>query len=81
MKIKVNICGRSLILPTKAADEIMELAFKHGEVIEDKWNRGVDGGEAFYTTHVYEIDPSKFYFNTEMVTDGQYEMFKLAGKP
>jgi hypothetical protein len=63
------------------ANKIMELAFLRGEVIEDKWNRGVDGGEAFYTTHVYDIDPSKFHFTPELITDGQYEMFKLAGKP
>jgi hypothetical protein len=81
MKIKMNICGRSLILPAEVANDIMELAFLRGEAIEDKWNRGVDGGEAFYTTHVYEIDPSKFYFTPELITDGQYEMFKLAGKP
>jgi hypothetical protein len=81
MKIKMNICGRSLIMPAEVANDIMELAFLRGEVIEDKWNRGVDGGEAFYTTHVYDIDPSKFHFTPELITDGQYEMFKLAGKP
>ena len=81
MKVKLNICGRTVIVPLSTAEEIMELAFKDGEVIEEKWNRGENGGESFYTTHVYEIDPSKFAFNMETITDGQYQMFKLAGKP
>ena len=81
MKVKMAICGRNILLPMGAANEIMELAFLHGEIIEDKWNRGVDGGESFYTTHVYDIDPSKFHFSPELITDGQYQMFKLAGKP
>lgn len=81
MKVKMTICNRHLVLPLATAEEIMELAFKDGEVIEEKWNRGVDGGESFYTTHVYEIDPSDFKFSPEVITDGQYEMYKLAGKP
>ena len=81
MKVRLTICNRSLVVPLSTAEEIMELAFRYGEVIEDKWNRGVDGGESFYTTHVYEIDPSGFKFAPEVITDGQYQMYKLAGKP
>lgn len=81
MKVKMTICGRTLVVPLSTAEEIMELAFKEGETLEEKWNRGENGGESFYTTHVYEIDPSKFVFVPETITDGQYQMYKLAGKP
>lgn len=81
MKVKLHICGRSVVVPLSTAEEIMELAFRDGEAIEDKWNQGENGGGAYYTTHVYEIDPRKWVFNPEAITDGQYQMFKLAGKP
>jgi hypothetical protein len=81
MKVRMNLCGRTIVVPLETANEIMEAAFLYGEIIEEKWNRGENGAESFYTTHVYEIDPSKFNFSPELITDGQYQMFKLAGKP
>jgi hypothetical protein len=65
----------------ETAEEIMELAFRYGEQLEEKWNRAVDGVEAYYSMHVYEINPSDFKFSIDVVTDGQYQMYKLAGKP
>ena len=81
MKVRINLCGRHMVVPLGVAEQIMELAFAHGEVIEDKWNSGKDGKGSYYTTHVYEIDPSKFQYNLETITEGQYQMFKLAGRP
>jgi len=81
MKVKMVICGRTLVVPLSTAEEIMEIAFKDGEQCEEKWNRAVDGAESYYSTHVYEINPSDFKFNLDVITDGQYQMYKLAGKP
>lgn len=81
MKVKMSIGGRNLVVPMETAEEIMELAFRYGEECEQKWNRAVDGVEAYYSTHVYEINPSEFKFSLDTITDGQYQMYKLAGKP
>jgi hypothetical protein len=81
MKIRMNICGRNLIMSAEVANEIMELAFTHGEIFEENWHRGEDGKSPYYTKHVYDINPSEFNFTPELITDGQYEMYKLAGKP
>ena len=81
MKVKMELGGRSLVVPLTTAEEIMELAFRYGEVCEHKWNRAVDDAEAYYSTHVYEINPSEFKFSLDTITDGQYQMYKLAGKP
>jgi hypothetical protein len=77
----MDICGRRLVLPLDVAEKIMELAFDKGEVYEEKWNAGKDGKPSFYTTHVYEIDPSKFQYNAELMSEAQYQMYRLAGKP
>jgi hypothetical protein len=81
MKVKMTICGRNLVVPLSTAEKIMELAFQDGEIAEEKWNRAVDGVEAYYSTHVYEINPSEFKFSLDVITEGQYQMYKLAGKP
>lgn len=81
MKIRMDICGQHLLLPLDIAEQIMEIAFKHGECYENKWNRGEEGNPAYYTGHVYPIDPSGFKFCPEVITEGQYEMYKMAGKP
>jgi hypothetical protein len=77
----MNIGGRNLVVPLSTAEKIMELAFQDGEIAEEKWNRAVDGVEAYYSTHVYEINPSEFKFSLDVITEGQYQMYKLAGKP
>jgi len=81
MRVKLSLCGRELVVPLAVAEEIMELAFKGGEVVDQKWHRGENGAASFYTTHVYEINPLDFKFSPEMYTEAQYQMFKLAGKP
>lgn len=81
MKATVNLFGRNLIIPLVTAEKIAELAFAEAEIREEKWHSTKDGVPAHYTTHIYEIDPTKFCFNFELMTDAQYQMFKLAGKP
>jgi hypothetical protein len=81
MRVKMNVCGRTVVVPSKVAEKVMEMCFAEGEVWEDRWTSGKDGKPGFYTTYVYEIDPSKFQYNPEIVTETQYQMFKLAGKP
>jgi hypothetical protein len=81
MKARVNICGRLLIMDMAELDAILELAYKNGEVLDEKWNSGVGGAKGYYTTHAYDIDPSKFHFNIDAISDDQYQMYKLAGKP
>lgn len=81
MRVRMDVCGRRVVLPLAAAEQIMEIAFSEGEVCEDKWNAGRDGKPAYYTTHVYDIDPSKFQYNAELITEAQYQMYRLAGKP
>lgn len=81
MRAKMTLGGETFILPLEVADQILELAFSHGEAYEDKWNPGKDGGKAYYTKHIYEIDPNAFTGRIETISEAQYQMYKLMGKP
>ena len=80
-KLKLTIGYKSFVLPAAKAVQLLEM-LDSIELYEDKYHSGEEGKPGFYTHHVYDMDANeKLVTGIEHVTDTNYKMYKLAGKP
>lgn len=79
-KIVVQIGYRSFILDAEDAAAVVD-ALSKGEAFEEKYHSAQDGKPSFYTYHVYERESTSTVINLRPVSDEEYQMYKLAGKP
>ena len=79
--IVVDLGYRSIVLHREDAIKFVEI-LENAEIYERKWwsaeKRKEKGMDAEYTYHVYSMDSE---MPMRIITDGHYQMAKLAGKP
>lgn len=79
--VVVELGYTKYILPREKAMVLIE-ALEHAEIYEQKYwsedKRAHLGMDEAYTYHVY---PNQTVFSMGIVSDSQYQMAKLAGKP
>lgn len=81
MKAKMSIGGMDLVMDLKVANDLLEQAIANSEVITSKWNSAKDGKPAHYTKHIYDLNHDDNALRLELITDAQYQIYKLAGHP
>ena len=73
-KCVIDFGHSNYVLDAAAAVRIMEL-MAGAEVYQSRWAREEDGGT---TKHIYDADR---VCTAELLSDANYRMYKLAGKP
>ncbi len=79
-KIVLQVGYRSFILNAEDVAAVVDLLAK-GEVFEEKYHGAEGGRPSYYTYHVYERESMSTIINLRPVSDDEYQMYKLAGKP
>ncbi len=75
--VAIKIGYNTYVMENEKAVQLLAL-LEGAEVYENKYNRGVDGEDPFYTYHVY---PNEDNFTMELIPTTKYQLAKLAGKP
>ena len=77
----IDLGYRSVVLPTEDAVRVAEILAKAETFVEKyrtKEEKEKSGIDTDYTYHVY---PQEQTFSMKIMSDSQYQMAKLAGKP
>jgi len=80
MKAIVRVDYREYIIDADKAIKIMEL-IEGEEVYEEKWHKGDDNTESWYTYHVYPEDMDSRTKSLKLINNEAYKIMKMAGKP
>jgi len=80
MKAIVRVDYREYIIDADKAIKIMEL-IEGEEVYEEKWHKGDDNTESWYTYHVYPEDTDSRTKSLKLINNEAYKIMKMAGKP
>jgi len=75
--IAIKIGYNTYVMENEKAVQLLAL-LEGAEVYENKYHRGVDGKDSFYTHHVYANEDN---FTMELIPTTKYQLAKLAGKP
>ena len=79
--VVMDLGYRSVVLPTEDAIRVAEILAK-AEAFEEKYRtkeeKEKSGIDTDYTYHVFPLDRQ---FGMKIISDSQYQMAKLAGKP
>jgi hypothetical protein len=76
-KIEIELGHRHFVLEGDKALQVLDL-LQSAEIYERRWRREDEGGT---THHIYPQDPVGSIIEISYLTDAQYNMYKLAGKP
>jgi predicted DNA-binding ArsR family transcriptional regulator len=76
-KISVQIGYKSFVMDGERALQLLD-TLESAEIYEAKWRNEEDGGT---THHIYSQDPTNRVLEINYLTDTQYCLYKLAGKP
>ena len=76
-KLSVQVGYRNFVLDGDKALQVLDL-LQNAEVYETKWRSESDGGTS---QHIYPQDMTTGKVEVTYLTDEQYRMYKLAGKP
>lgn len=80
MKAIVRVDYREYIFDADKAIKIMEL-IEGAEVYEEKWHKGDDNTESWYTYHVYPEGTDSRTKSFKLINNEAYKIMKMAGKP
>ena len=76
-KLSVQVGYRNYVLDGEKALQVLDI-LQGAELYEVKWRSESDGGT---TQHIYPQDVMSGKVEVTYLTDEQYRMYKLAGKP
>ena len=76
-KIVVQVGYKSFVMEGDKALALLD-TLEHAEVFESKYRSEAEGGTLY---HVYPQEPTARVVEIMYLTDAQYRMYKLAGKP
>jgi predicted DNA-binding ArsR family transcriptional regulator len=76
-KLSVQVGYRNYVLDGEKALQVLDI-LQGAELYEVKWRNEADGGT---TQHIYPQDVTSSKVEVTYLTDEQYRMYKLAGKP
>lgn len=76
-KLSVQVGYHNCVLDGDKALKLLDL-LQGSEVYEVKWRTEADGGTSH---HIYPQDATTRKIEVTYLTDEQYRMYKLAGKP
>jgi hypothetical protein len=80
MKLIVNIANKKYILTPEQYDAVMD-AIVDAPIYDTQYHRAEGGKAAYYTHHVFERVDTEQVASVEALSDGQYTLAKLAGRP
>lgn len=76
-KITVQIGYQHFVMDGDKAVQLLNI-IENAEMYESKWRAEADGGTSH---HIYKQPPMEKVVEISYLTDEQYRMYKLAGKP
>lgn len=76
-KMVVDIGLYSLVLDTQDAVKFVDLISK-AECYRERWRSKEDGGTSY---HIYPMDRETSRVALKFITDDEYKVMKMAGKP
>jgi hypothetical protein len=76
-KLSVQVGYRNYVLDGEKALQVLDI-LQGAELYEVKWRTDSEGGT---TQHIYPQDVMSGKVEVTYLTDEQYRMYKLAGKP
>ena len=76
-KIEIEVGYRHFVLDGDKALQVLDI-LQDAEIYEVKYRSEAEGGT---THHIYPQDPIGSIVEISYLTDAQYSMYKLAGKP
>jgi predicted DNA-binding ArsR family transcriptional regulator len=76
-KLSVQVGYRNYVLDGDKALQVLDL-LQGAEMYETKWRTESEGGTS---SHIYPQDATTGKVEVTYLTDEQYRMYKLAGKP
>jgi predicted DNA-binding ArsR family transcriptional regulator len=76
-KIEVKIGYRHFVMEGDKAVQLLNI-IENAEMYESKWKTEAEGGT---THHIYKQPPAEKIVEISYLTEEQYRMYKLAGKP
>jgi predicted DNA-binding ArsR family transcriptional regulator len=76
-KLSVQVGYRNYVLDGEKALQVLDI-LQGAELYEVKWRTDSEGGT---TQHIYPQDVMSSKVEVTYLTDEQYRMYKLAGKP
>jgi len=80
MKAIIRVGYSDYVLDTDKAVAIIE-SLEGAEVYESKYHAKTAEDDSYYTYHVYNQHEEFIDRKLTLITDEQYNMYKLAGKP
>ena len=80
MKLIVSIANKKYILTPEQYDVVMD-AIVDAPIYDTQYHRAEGGKPAYYTHHVFERLGTEQVASVEALSDGQYTLAKLAGRP
>jgi hypothetical protein len=80
MKLIVQIGGRKLVITPEQYDAVMEV-IADAPMYDTKYNRSEGNTPAYYTHHVYARNDQEQIVSLDALSEGQYTLAKLAGRP
>lgn len=80
MKFILEVTDKHYVVSTEQLQAVYDI-LDDCERYQKKWSRAENGGEAFYTHHVYECDAEDTVRDTKTMSSAMYAVCKLAGRP
>lgn len=80
MKAIIKIDYKEYIVDADKALKIMEL-IEGAEIYEEKWHKGDENVQSWYTYHVYPDDTDAHKKDLKLIKTEAYKIMKMAGKP
>ena len=79
-KAIITMGYRSIVMDVDEAVKVVELLAK-GEMYEEKYHSAVGETPSYYTHHIYAMDNMRSVVDFRLISDEEYRMYSLAGKP
>jgi len=80
MKLIVSIANKKYILTPEQYDAVMD-AIVGVPIYDTQYHRAEGGKAAYHTHHVFDRIDTEQVASVEALSDGQYTLAKLAGRP
>jgi hypothetical protein len=80
MKLIVSIASKKYILTPEQYDVVMD-AIVDAPIYDTQYHRAEGGKAAYYTHHVFDRIDTEQVASVEALSDGQYTLARLAGRP
>tara|TARA_R110000868_G_scaffold358321_2_gene619826 strand:+ start:666 stop:908 length:243 start_codon:yes stop_codon:yes gene_type:complete len=80
MKLIVQIAGRKVVITPEQYDRVMEIT-ADAPLYDTKYNGKEGNVPSYYTHHIFERNDQELIGSLEALSDAQYTLAMLAGRP